>query len=63
MQKEVIRFDENERIAHVLMLKSFFISDIGLLGGQTGVALAMSKFYEHKKMKCFRILYLFYWSW
>lgn len=53
MQKQVIRFDENERIAHVLMLKSFFLSDIGLLGGQTGVALAMSKFYEHTKNEIF----------
>lgn len=53
MQKQLIRFDENERIAHVLMLKSFFLSDIGIFGGQTGVALAMSKFYEHKKNEIF----------
>jgi len=36
--------NSQERISHILMLNSFFISDIGLYQGQMGVVLAMAKY-------------------
>lgn len=49
MHKQTALFNEKERIAHILMLNSFFLSEIGLFQGQIGVVLAMAKFYEYTK--------------
>lgn len=47
MDKQTILFDKKERIAHILMLNSFFESNIGLFEGQVGIAISMCKFYEY----------------
>lgn len=49
MKKNVTKFTNSMRVVHTLMLKSFFESNIGLFDGQMGVALAISKLYEHTK--------------
>lgn len=47
MQTQTSPFKEKERIAHILMLNSFFLSEIGLFQGQIGIALVMAQFYKY----------------
>ena len=44
--KDSIMTDTN-RLQHILMLKSKFVSDVGLLNGKTGIAIAFAHLYEH----------------
>jgi len=53
MQTQTSPFKEKERIAHILMLNSFFLSEIGLFQGQIGIALVMAQFYKYTNNEIF----------
>lgn len=53
MKKCGINFIDSDRIAHTLMLQSFFMTDIGLLEGQMGIVLALSEYSRKKENEIF----------
>ena len=48
-----INFINSDRIAHALMLKSFFLNDAGLFEGQMGIVLALSEYSRKKEEDAF----------
>jgi len=53
MSASINIFNSQERISHILMLNSFFISYIGLYQGQMGVVLAMAKYSKRTENEVF----------
>ena len=43
MKKDIVKFNNSTRIVNILMLKSFFESNIGLFEGQMGVVITMAE--------------------
>ncbi len=49
MKKEEhnIHFNKSQRISHVLMLNSSFLTDVGLYEGKIGIAIAFAELFRH----------------
>ncbi|GHV16645.1 hypothetical protein FACS1894179_06630 [Bacteroidia bacterium] len=47
------KFEDDKRIAHYLMLNSYFITDISLWYGQMGIALVMSEYSKYMGNKVY----------
>lgn len=47
------KFEDDKRIAHYLMLNSYFITDISLWYGQMGIVLAMSEYSKYMGNKVY----------
>lgn len=53
MKNFIINFSDSDRIAHALMLRSFFEPDLGLFKGKMGIVLALGEYSRKKENKIF----------